>query len=164
MDLTVVPTPAGPFTIVADDDVVLASGWSAEPTDVVERISPTLRTTDWRRRDDLGDITKAVHAYLEGDVAAIDTIPVRQVGGPFLRQAWEALRDVLPGHPVSYSELAARCGQPAAVRAAANACARNAPALFVPCHRALRADGSLGGYRWGLDVKQWLLDHEAAAG
>ncbi|MEU4712555.1 MGMT family protein, partial [Micromonospora purpureochromogenes] len=50
--------------------------------------------------------------------------------------------------------------RPAAVRAAAAACARNAAALFVPCHRVLRTDGTLGGYRWGLDVKEWLLGHE----
>ena len=51
-------------------------------------------------------------------------------------------------------------GRPAAIRAAAQACARNAAALFVPCHRVLRTDGSLGGFRWGLDVKKWLLAHE----
>jgi O-6-methylguanine DNA methyltransferase len=56
-----------------------------------------------------------------------------------------------------------RAGQPAAVRAAASICARNAPALFVPCHRVLRSDGSLGGFAWGLDVKRSLLAREAAA-
>ena len=63
--------------------------------------------------------------------------------------------------PVTYTEFAALAGRPAAVRAAAQACARNAAALFVPCHRVLRTDGSLGGFRWGLPVKRWLLDHES---
>jgi methylated-DNA-[protein]-cysteine S-methyltransferase len=62
---------------------------------------------------------------------------------------------------VTYTEFAARAGRPAAVRAAAQACARNAAALFVPCHRVLRLDGSLGGFRWGLPVKRWLIDHES---
>ena len=53
---------------------------------------------------------------------------------------------------------------PAAVRAAAGACARNAAALFVPCHRVLRTGGGLGGFRWGVEVKRWLLDHESAPG
>jgi methylated-DNA-[protein]-cysteine S-methyltransferase len=63
---------------------------------------------------------------------------------------------------VSYTELAAKAGRPEAVRAAASACARNAAALFVPCHRVLRSDGSLGGFRWGTTVKRWLLEHEAS--
>jgi methylated-DNA-[protein]-cysteine S-methyltransferase len=172
MDLTTLPTPVGPLVIVADDGVVLAAGWSEDPNDVLDRIHPSLRTAtnprgfvgaEVTRRSDLGDVTKAVVAYFDGDLAAPDAIPVRQVGGPFLVHAWDVLRDVRPGEPVSYTELAARCGNPRAVRAAASACARNAAALFVPCHRVLRSDGSLGGFRWGLDVKRWLLAHERAA-
>jgi methylated-DNA-[protein]-cysteine S-methyltransferase len=161
MDLTTLPTPAGPLVIVADSGVVLAAGWSEDDRVVIDRIHPTLRPADVTRRAHLGDVTKAVDAYFDGDLTALDTIPVRQVGGPFLDHAWEVLRDVAPGEPVSYTEFAARCGSPRAVRAAASACARNAVALFVPCHRVLRSDGSLGGFRWGLDVKRWLLDHEA---
>jgi methylated-DNA-[protein]-cysteine S-methyltransferase len=70
------------------------------------------------------------------------------------------MRDIKPGAPVTYTAFAELSGRPAAVRGAASACARNAAALFVPCHRVLRTDGSLGGYRWGLPVKRWLLDHE----
>jgi methylated-DNA-[protein]-cysteine S-methyltransferase len=73
------------------------------------------------------------------------------------------LRHVKPGEPVTYTAFAELTGRPRAVRAAAAACARNAAALFVPCHRVLRTDGTLGGYRWGLDVKRWLLDHERRA-
>ena len=70
--------------------------------------------------------------------------------------------DVPAGVTVTYTELARRAGHPTAARAAASACARNAPALFVPCHRVVRNDGTLGGFRWGLDVKRWLLAFEAA--
>ncbi len=105
----------------------------------------------------------AVEAYLAGDVAAIDRVPVRQLSGPFLTEAWDVLRTVPAGRPDSYAGFAARCGRPAAIRAAAQACARNAAALFVPCHRVLGSDGGLGGFRWGTPVKRWLLDHEAAA-
>jgi methylated-DNA-[protein]-cysteine S-methyltransferase len=84
-------------------------------------------------------------------------------GGVFLTAAWKTLREVPAGEPVSYTELAARTGNPAATRAAAQACARNAAALFVPCHRVIRTDGTLGGFRWGLPVKRWLLDHEASS-
>jgi methylated-DNA-[protein]-cysteine S-methyltransferase len=153
--MSTVDTPAGPFTVVVDaDGAVLASGFTADPGGLLLRV-PT------EPRSDLGDATKAALAYLDGDLAAIDTVPVRQpTGGTFLSHAWDVLREVRPGDPVSYTELARLAGNPAAVRAAAQACARNAAALFVPCHRVVRTDGSLGGYRYGLPVKRWLLDHE----
>jgi len=75
--------------------------------------------------------------------------------------AWEVLRTVPAGAPVTYTEYAAKSGRPAAVRAAASACARNAAALFVPCHRVLRTDGTLGGFRWGLECKRRLIAHES---
>ena len=89
-------------------------------------------------------------------------MPVRQRSGAFLEHAWDVLRAVPAGAPVTYTEYAAKSGNPTAVRAAASACARNAAALFVPCHRVLRTDGTLGGFRWGLPVKRALLDHESA--
>jgi methylated-DNA-[protein]-cysteine S-methyltransferase len=148
-------TPVGPFTIVATDDTVLASGWTADITALHPGVPP-------QPRADLGPITKAVLAYHDGDLAAIDAVPVAQTSyGAFLSAAWAALREVPPGEPVSYTQLAARAGRPAAVRAAAQACAHNRCALFVPCHRVVRADGSLGGFRWGLPVKRWLLGWEA---
>ncbi|WP_309124389.1 methylated-DNA--[protein]-cysteine S-methyltransferase, partial [Arthrobacter sp.] len=73
------------------------------------------------------------------------------------------LRTVAPGKPVTYSEYARLSGRPSAIRAAAGACAFNAAALFVPCHRVIRTDGSLGGFRWGVAVKTSLLAREAAA-
>jgi methylated-DNA-[protein]-cysteine S-methyltransferase len=155
MDTTTIPTPAGPLTIVATDSgVVRAAGFARD-------VAPLVPGATLRHRPDLGDISKAVHAYLDGDLTAIDQIPVDQPGGgSFLAAAWQALRGSRPGEPLTYTTLAARAGRPAAVRAAANACARNAVALFVPCHRVLRTDGGLGGYRWGTDVKRWLIDHE----
>ncbi|MGI5502928.1 methylated-DNA--[protein]-cysteine S-methyltransferase [Lentzea sp. CA-135723] len=157
-----VDTPAGPFTaIVAPDGAVLASGWTADLALLTPQIHATLMPTDITERPDLGDVTKAAVAYHEGDLTAIDTIPVRQKSGPFLNHAWDVLRTVKAGEPVTYSEYAELSGRPAAIRAAASACARNSAALFVPCHRVIRLGGNLGGFRWGLDVKQWLLAHES---
>ncbi|HEY0487426.1 MAG TPA: methylated-DNA--[protein]-cysteine S-methyltransferase [Mycobacteriales bacterium] len=158
-----VQTPVGPFTVVADTDgAVLASGWTGIPCDLVPLIHPTIRPTTFRRRCDLGPVTKAVTAYHDGDLRAVDDIPVRQVSSPFMTHAWDVLRTVPPGKPVTYTEFALLACRPAAVRAAAGACARNAAALFVPCHRVLRTGGGLGGFRWGTDIKAWLLAHEAA--
>jgi methylated-DNA-[protein]-cysteine S-methyltransferase len=161
-----VATPAGPFTVVvtadADGrDVVLAGGWTAEIGELLPVIHPTLRPVAVQRalRPPVLDAVEAFHA---GEVGAIDGVAVRQRSGPFLEEAWEELRRITPGRPETYAGFAARCGRPTAVRAAANACARNAVALFVPCHRVLGSDGGLGGFRWGTPVKRWLLDHEAA--
>ncbi|MCA0155773.1 methylated-DNA--[protein]-cysteine S-methyltransferase [Tsukamurella sp. M9C] len=157
-----VSTPAGPFTAVVDaDGAVLASGWTADPGDLLPVIHATLRPIAVDERAELGAVTRAVAAFHTGEVTAIDDIVVRQRSGAFVEHAWDVLRTVEPGKPVTYTEYADLSGRPAAVRAAAMACARNAAALFVPCHRVLRLDGSLGGFRWGLAVKEWLLDHEA---
>ncbi|MFC8297027.1 methylated-DNA--[protein]-cysteine S-methyltransferase [Micromonospora orduensis] len=161
IDSTVMSTPTGPLSILAGPDGdVRAAGFTADPAALLPLIHPTLRAP-LRQRDDLGPISTAVGSYLDGDLAAIDAVPVRQhTSGDFMAHAWQVLREVPPGTPVTYTGYAALAGRPPAVRAAAAACARNAAALFVPCHRVLRTDGTLGGYRWGLDVKTWLLGHE----
>ena len=112
------------------------------------------------RTDDLGAVTDAVQAYFDGDVDALDQVPVRQPGGAFTQHAWDAMRTIPAGSTWSYAELATKAGNPAAVRAAGAACAHNMVAPFVPCHRVVRTGGNLGGYYYGLAVKRWLLDHE----
>ncbi len=156
-----VDTFLGPFTVVADSDgAVLASGWTDDVSTLLDVVSPSLRPDDARRKADLGAITDAVTAYHQGEFGAVDAIAVRQSSGPFLTHAWDVLRKVPPGEPISYSAFADLAGRPGAVRAAASACARNAAALFVPCHRIVRTDGTLGGFRWSLDTKRTLLTHE----
>ena len=105
-------------------------------------------------------VVDALTDYAAGNLGALDTVVVRQPGGPFLHRAWDELRKVKAGETDSYAGLAARAGSPKAVRAAGQACARNRVAPFVPCHRILRTDGSLGGYAYGLPVKEALLTHE----
>jgi AraC family transcriptional regulator, regulatory protein of adaptative response / methylated-DNA-[protein]-cysteine methyltransferase len=83
-------------------------------------------------------------------------------GTSFQRKVWSALRTIPAGATRTYSELAARIGEPGAVRAVASACASNKLAVVVPCHRALRNDGFLSGYRWGVDRKRALIEREAA--
>ncbi|GIF50483.1 methylated-DNA-[protein]-cysteine S-methyltransferase [Asanoa ferruginea] len=161
MNTTTMSTPTGPLTIVATDEgVVRAAGFTADVDELLALVHPSLRGQP-RPRADLGPITDAVSSYLDGDLTALDAVPVEQrSGGSFIGHAWDVLREVKPGAPVTYTEYAALAGRPSAVRAAAQACARNAAAPFVPCHRVLRTDGTLGGYRYGLEVKKWLLGHE----
>lgn len=156
-----VQTPDGPFTILADrDGRVLASGWTHEH----DAIRARLRTPP---TDVVDGVTLAAEAvreyYYANDLSAINEIEVAQTGTPLQLTGWAELRRIEPGSPLTYTEFAERIGRPNAVRFAASLCAKNAPALFVPCHRVLRADGSLGGFAWGLEVKQSLLEREAAA-
>lgn len=109
-----------------------------------------------------GAVPEALAAYSAGDLQAIDTLRVAQRETPFRGEVWRALRRVPAGNAVTYSELAALAGRPAAVRAAASGCATNLVALIVPCHRIVRADGGLGGYLFGTEVKHRLLKHEGA--
>ncbi|MCM3779569.1 methylated-DNA--[protein]-cysteine S-methyltransferase [Microbacterium hydrocarbonoxydans] len=156
-----IDTLDGPFTILADEHQrVLASGWTADHDAILVRLAVAHRPAEVREA--VTDAAAAVRAYYAGDVAAIDTVEVAQRGTALQQLGWAALRGIAAGKPLTYTSFAARLGNPKAVRAAASICARNAPALFVPCHRVLRADGSLGGFAWGLPVKERLLAREAA--
>ena len=158
--VSTVDAPFAPWTVVVDEDgVVVASGFSGEE-DTVARLTDAQRDAGVTRVDDLGEASRAVRAYLDGDVTALDDVPVSQPGGPFQQQVWAAMRQIPAGETWSYAELATKAGRPSATRAAGTACARNLVAPFVPCHRVVRSDGSLGGYYYGLPVKEWLLAHE----
>lgn len=156
-----IETPDGPFTILADDrQRVLASGWTADQAEIVTRLAIERRPAEVRERET--DAAAAALAFYAGDISAIDAVAVKQTGTTLQLAGWAALREIEPGEPLTYTSFAARLGSPRAVRAAASICARNAPALFVPCHRVLRSDGTLGGFAWGLGVKASLLEREAA--
>jgi AraC family transcriptional regulator, regulatory protein of adaptative response / methylated-DNA-[protein]-cysteine methyltransferase len=90
-------------------------------------------------------------------------VPLDAVSGTdFQRKVWKALRGIPAGQTRTYTEVAHAIGQPQAVRAVASACAANPLAVLVPCHRVLRSDGGWGGYRWGIERKQQLLQQEGA--
>lgn len=159
---TTVDTPDGAFTVIEADGAVLSSGWTESASELVGQIHPSVRATSFDpASSSVQPILDAVSRYYDGNFDAVAGVRVLQVSGPFRAHAWEVLRTVQPGAPVTYLQYAERAGNPTAVRAAAGACAKNAAALFVPCHRIIRTDGTLGGFRWGLQVKQRLLDREA---
>jgi methylated-DNA-[protein]-cysteine S-methyltransferase len=157
IEATTLTTPIGELSLLARDDVIVAAGF-ASPTEMTARIHD-----EFVVRRDLGRLSTGVAAYFDGDLAAMDDLPVSQPGGDFHQAAWKVMREVPAGETITYAELAQRAGNPKAVRAAASACARNLIAPIVPCHRILRTGGSLGGYYYGLDTKSWLLNHERAS-
>jgi AraC family transcriptional regulator of adaptative response/methylated-DNA-[protein]-cysteine methyltransferase len=105
------------------------------------------------------EIEENVRQFIDGE-GSLARVPVDIRGTIFQRRVWEALRRIPRGETRTYSEIARAIGAPAAVRAVGSACGANPVALVVPCHRAVRADGGLGGYAWGLPVKQRLLEIE----
>lgn len=101
-----------------------------------------------------------VVGFVEAPNKGLD-LPLDVRGTAFQQRVWQALRDIPVGETVSYAELARRLGEPKAVRAVAQACASNTLAVAIPCHRVVKTDGSLSGYRWGVDRKRALLKREA---
>lgn len=107
----------------------------------------------------IADKVQQAAAALAGKAA---DVPVELLGTAFQHNVWQALMKIPKGQTVSYAELAQSMAMPKAARAVARACAGNKVAVLVPCHRVIRGDGSLGGYRWGLPVKEKILRQEAA--
>ncbi|WP_142847881.1 bifunctional DNA-binding transcriptional regulator/O6-methylguanine-DNA methyltransferase Ada [Telmatospirillum sp. J64-1] len=106
------------------------------------------------------EVVARVVGFVEAPRLGLD-LPLDLRGTAFQQRVWQALRDIPPGETVSYTELARRIGAPKAVRAVASACASNPLAVAVPCHRVVRNDGELSGYRWGVERKRSLLEREA---
>ena len=101
-----------------------------------------------------------VVGFVEAPGLGLD-LPLDLRGTAFQERVWQALRDIPPGRTASYAEIAARIGAPTSARAVAQACGANTLAVAIPCHRVVRSDGGLSGYRWGVERKRVLLDRES---
>lgn len=134
---------------LGDDDAHLATGLIKEYSHAEIRRS-TGKQSHWVR-----DIVRHI-----GSAETQLNLPTDVAATAFQRRVWKALQSIPPGTTHTYTEVARSLGRPSAARAVARACATNPTALIVPCHRVVRADGSLGGYRWGLKRKKQLLNQE----
>lgn len=137
----------------------------------LELLKARFANAAWERADaGLGNWVAQVVARIDAPDKASDrasdkakALPLDIRGTAFQERVWQALTHIAPGDTVSYAELAERIGQPKAARAVARACATNAIAVAVPCHRVVRGTGELSGYKWGVERKRALLKREAAA-
>jgi AraC family transcriptional regulator of adaptative response/methylated-DNA-[protein]-cysteine methyltransferase len=111
---------------------------------------------------DLHSLAQQVIGLIEAPARGVE-LPLDLRGSDFQQRVWRVLQRIPAGTTVSYSEIAARIRAPNAVRAVARACAANPLAVAIPCHRVVRSDGELSGYRWGLERKRTLLEREARA-
>ena len=135
-----------------------ADGWERLKAELRARVGSLEETTGPAPRE----VIAGLRAYFEGDVGRLDALEVSLAGTPFQRQVWAELRHIPAGRTLSYGELARKLGRPGAARAVGAANGSNPVSLVVPCHRVVAADGTLGGYGWGLPRKEWLLRHEGA--
>ena len=165
-----VATIVGPLSVVWDDEVdgVDGRGRSGKGAVVQSWFAPLSRVApadagQLPLRSLTGDarmVAQCVARWSSGDADALDAVRVAQSGAAFRQRVWQALRAVRGGTVISYADLAARAGTGRAMRAAGTAMALNAVAPFVPCHRVVRSDGTIGNYAYGADLKCRLLEHE----
>lgn len=157
---TIVPSPLGRMLIAATSKGVCAIQFGDAP----EELARGLRAEFPRAEliDDgapLLDWVEALHQHLSGKRPDL-RLPLDIQATLFQRRVWEILQQIPYGETRTYAEIATLAGTPKAVRAVGSACGANPVAVAIPCHRALRSDGSLGGYRWGLSRKVQLLETE----
>jgi methylated-DNA-[protein]-cysteine S-methyltransferase len=153
----VTPTPVGHMLVVGDAQWLHFVGLP-DSFDKA-RMDPERRGTP----DAVDEAVRQIDAYFEHGLTKF-SLPLQPSGTEFQRRVWFALADIVYGQTQSYGQLAARVGNPKACRAVGLANGRNPIPLILPCHRVIGSNGSLTGYGGGLDLKRWLLDHEASAG
>src|SRR6266480_3181719 len=158
-----VPCPLGWLLVAATARGICRVSLGSGSQELEAALSAEFPRAELRRaRGALATSVGALLRYLAGHVEPLD-LPLDVRATAFQRRVWEALRRIPYGATRSYVEIARAIGQPSATRAVARACATNPAALVIPCHRVVRADGGLGGYRWGVTRKRALLERERAA-
>ena len=152
----------GSILVAATDKGVCAISFGDDPECLVRELEdrfPKARLIGGDK--DFERLVAKVVGFIGRPTLGLD-LPLDVRGTAFQQRVWQALREIPSGSTASYAEVARRIGQPQAVRAVAQACASNAIAVAIPCHRVVRTDGALSGYRWGVERKRALLDREAS--
>jgi len=145
------------FSILSDVDAVIASGFES-----LAKLTTKAKLDN--KNIELANNIKlqaAVTSYENQDFEQFEHIKTKQTGTVLQKIVWQHLKDIAVSDTTSYQSLAASVEKPKAHRAVASACGKNLNCVFVPCHRVLRSSGELGGYYYGLRIKQLLLDHES---
>lgn len=151
-------SPFGPMVVMGTDRGICGMGFGAE-MGADAAVDDLMRR--WPKADFVADAAP-LRRWVDAAFGGGGETALHLIGAPFQIKVWEALMRVPSGHVTTYSEIAGAVGHPAAVRAVGTAVGRNPISFLIPCHRALRRDGGLGGYHWGLPVKRAILAWEAA--
>jgi len=161
-------TVLGPMLMAATDKGVCFVHFGEDEATLLTRLNAEFPQAESRPSDaehslELDAWIDALNRHI-GEGAPCPELPLDMRGTAFQMKVWQFLLQIPKGEVLSYGELAERIGKPSAVRAVASACARNRIGVLIPCHRVLRGDGGLGGYRWGLERKRALLEAEKRHG
>lgn len=160
---TSLATPIGAVVAAATARGVCAVRIGSDEATIIRELNVEFSNASLVRDDDaLVDVARILAGAVRGEAGAA-SLPMDLEGTAFQMRVWDVLRRIPVGETRTYSEVAAHIGSPRAVRAVGSACAANPAAIAVPCHRVIRHDGTLGGYRWGLETKETLLNAEHVA-
>jgi len=153
----------GALLVAASDTGICEIALDADPETLVQNLQDRFKAARLIGADaEFETWVAAVVGFVEDPSRGLD-LPLDVRGTAFQRRVWEALREIPVGATATYTQVAECIGNPRAVRAVARACATNNIALAIPCHRVVRTDGSMAGYRWGIDRKRELIAREAQA-
>lgn len=155
-------SPFGPAIVAGTERGICGMGFSAEMGTEAAVQDLLGRWPKAQPEEDPAALRPMVNAAFGAQQGSGGSAPLYLIGAPFQIKVWEALLRVPSGHVTTYGEIARAIGHPRAVRAVGTAVGRNPISWLIPCHRALRKEGALGGYHWGLPVKRALLAWEAA--
>lgn len=157
----VAPCSYGSVLVAASDAGICSTTLGDDPQELIGHLQKRFPETESVRQDgECGKMMNAVINRLEHPAADM-TAPLDLRGTAFQRAVWKALGKIPLGQTATYAQIARKVGKPKAVRAVAQACAANPVAIAIPCHRVVRSDGSLSGYRWGVERKRELLKRES---
>jgi AraC family transcriptional regulator of adaptative response/methylated-DNA-[protein]-cysteine methyltransferase len=153
----------GSILVAATERGLCAIQFGDDPQVLVEELQRRFPRAELIGADrEFEELVAKVVGFVEAPTRGLD-LPLDVRGTAFQQRVWQALREIPAGSTASYRDIAARIGRPKAVRAVAQACASNAIAVAIPCHRVVRTDGALSGYRWGVERRRALLDREVVA-
>lgn len=163
----ILSTPLGDLVVCFEGGAVSFTHFGNSPTELTtlvraqhpeRRVSPSSEA----QTNLIVSAQKVFHTIIDGATPS-ERLEIQPSGTPFQIDVWNYLLSIPPGETRTYQEVAHAIGRPRAVRAVASACARNDLALLIPCHRVVRGDGTIGGYRWGIEKKRSLLESEQRA-
>jgi AraC family transcriptional regulator of adaptative response/methylated-DNA-[protein]-cysteine methyltransferase len=164
IDYTIVGCPVGQLLVAATERGVCSVQFGGSEAELEAALADEYPAASLRREEArLEDFVRALLRHLDGRESSLE-LPLDVRATAFQSRVWEELRRIPYGETRSYAEVASSLGQPTATRAVARACATNPVALVTPCHRVVRGDGSLSGYRWGVERKGALLARERERG
>jgi AraC family transcriptional regulator of adaptative response/methylated-DNA-[protein]-cysteine methyltransferase len=152
----------GPILIASSEKGVSAILFGSDRDALLSELRTKFPHAGFVEVEDQSEVFAKVVRLVEQPGRGFD-LPLDIIGTDFQRRVWQAIEAIPVGETASYAEVARRIGSPDAIRAVAQACGANRLAVVIPCHRIGRADGSPSGYRWGMALKQALLEREARA-